>query len=184
MRLSASRSRSILVGLTVLVLIIALGELLALFLDYQNNIYLREYVSNNSSLLYEQIIGLALVASGCAFLAYKASTPKPTGRLGRLSLRLRSLSPLIAGFIALILWITIFSPLSGGSLTSLEAYAVGVLLLITLGMMSRDRITVKMSLRNFTRRKTNMAIVIAGLMIGTAMISGSLVTGDTLRPRF
>ncbi len=184
MRLSASRSRSILVGLTVLVLIIALGELLALFLDYQNNIYLREYVSNNSSLLYEQIIGLALVASGCAFLAYKASTPKPTGRLGRLSLRLRSLSPLIAGFIALILWITIFSPLSGGSLTSLEAYAVGVLLLITLGMMSRDRITVKMSLRNFTRRKTNMAIVIAGLMIGTAMISGSLVTGDTLSNLF
>src|SRR5438094_542631 len=67
-------------------------------------------------------------------------------------------------------------PLSGASLTSLEAYGVGVLLLITLGMMARDRITLKMSLRNFTRRKTNMAIVIAGLMIGTAMISGSLVT--------
>src|SRR6266699_587891 len=41
-----------------------------------------------------------------------------------------------------------------------------------------------MSIRNFTRRKTNMAIVIAGLMIGTAMISGSLVTGDTLTNLF
>ena len=184
MRLSASRSRSILVGLTVLVLIIALGELLALFLDYQNNIYLRQYVSNNNSLLYEQIIGLVLVATGCAFFAYKASTAKPRGRLGRLSLRLRSLSPLIAGFVALILWVTLFGPLSGASLTSLEAYGVGVLLLITLGMMARDRITLKMSLRNFTRRKINMAIVIAGLMIGTAMISGSLVTGDTLSNLF
>jgi len=161
-----------------------LGELLALVLDYQNNVYLRQYVSNNSSLLYEQTIGLVLVAAGCAFLAYKVSTAKPTGRLGRLSLRLSSLSPLVAGFVALILWVMIFSPLSGGSLTSLEAYGVGVLLLITLGMMARDRITVKMSLRNFTRRKTNMAIVIAGLMIGTAMISGSLVTGDTLSNLF
>src|SRR2546428_10457189 len=51
-------------------------------------------------------------------------------------------------------------------------------------MMARDRITVRMSLRNFARRKTNMAIVIAGLMIGTAMISGSLVTGDTLTNLF
>ena len=133
-------------GLTVLVLIIALGELLALILDYQNNIYLRQYVSNNSSLLYEQIIGLVLVASGCAFLAYKASTTKPTGRLGRLSLRFRSLSPLVAGLVALILWIAIIGSFFGGSLTSLEVYGVGVLLLITLGMMARDRITVKMSL--------------------------------------
>ena len=106
MRVSASRSRSILVGLTVLVLIIALGELLALILDYQNNIYLQQYVANNSSLLYKQIIGLVLAATGCAFLAYKASTAKPAGRLGRVSLRLRSVSPLIAGFIALIFWIT------------------------------------------------------------------------------
>src|SRR5207247_4273291 len=115
---------------------------------------------NNSSLLYEQIIGLVLVASGCAFLAYKASTAKPTARLGRLSLRLRSLSPLIAGFVALILWITLIGPLSGGSLTSLEAYGVGVLLLITLGLIARARVTSKMSLRKFTRRKTHMATVI------------------------
>src|SRR5438034_7813740 len=51
-------------------------------------------------------------------------------------------------------------------------------------MMTRDKITVRMSLRNFARRKTSMALVIAGLMIGTAMISGSLVTGDTLTNLF
>src|SRR5690348_17562866 len=51
-------------------------------------------------------------------------------------------------------------------------------------MMTKDKITVRMSLRNFTRRKTSMALVIAGLMIGTAMISGSLVTGDTLTNLF
>ena len=182
--MSNSSSRPLLMGLTVVILIIALGELGALFLDYQNNSNLRQYVSNNSSLILEQTIGLLLVACGIAFLVYKISTAKPTGRVGRASSRFLALSPLIAGFVALILWFALFSSIFGSSLTNLEAYSVAVLFLITAGMMARDRITVKMSFRNFTRRKTNMAIVIAGLMIGTAMISGSLVTGDTLTNLF
>jgi len=182
--LSSTRSKPLLISLTVLVAIIALGELFALLLDYQNNFYLREYVSNNMPLIFEQIIGLALLGSGCAFLAYKLSTARPTGRLGRASRRIRGLSPIIAVIIALVLWFSTLSSIFGGSLTSLEVYSVIVLFLISLGMMTRDRITVRMSIRNFTRRKTNMAIVIAGLMIGTAMISGSLVTGDTLTNLF
>src|SRR2546429_6999586 len=51
-------------------------------------------------------------------------------------------------------------------------------------MMPGNKIPVRMSLKNFPRRKTSMALVIAGLMIGTAMISGSLVTGDTLTELF
>src|SRR5260370_12995210 len=51
-------------------------------------------------------------------------------------------------------------------------------------MMARDRKPAGMSLRTFTRRKTSMALVIVGLMIGTAMISGSLVTADTLTNLF
>src|SRR2546429_2008935 len=51
-------------------------------------------------------------------------------------------------------------------------------------MMPGNKIPVRMSLKNFPRRKTSMALVIAGLMIGTAMISGSLVTGDTLTNLF
>src|SRR6059036_444837 len=183
-KLSSTRSRPLLISLTVIVAIIALGELLALLLDYQNNSYLRQYVSNNMLPIYEQIIGLVLLASGIAFLAYKASTARPTGRLGRASRRIRGLSPIIAVIIALIFYFTVFSSIFGSSLIGLEVYGVIVLFLISLGMMTRDRITVRMSIRNFTRRKTNMAIVIAGLMIGTAMISGSLVTGDTLTNLF
>jgi len=182
--LSSTRSKPLLVSLTVLVAIIALSELLALFLDYQNNSYLRQYVSNNMPLIFEQIIGLALLGSGTAFLTYKLSTARPTGRLGRASHRIRGLSPIIAAIIALIFYFTVFTSIFGSSLIGLELYGVLILLLITLGMMSRDKITVRMSLRNFTRRKTSMALVIAGLMIGTAMISGSLVTGDTLTNLF
>jgi len=182
--LSSNRSRPLLMGLTVLAAIIALGELFALLLDYQNNFYLRQYVSNNMSLIFEQIIGLALLGAGSAFLAYKLSTAGPTGRMGRASRRIRGLSPIIEVVIALIFYFAVFSSIFGNSLIGLEVYGVIILLLISLGMMASDRITVRMSLRNFTRRKTNMAIVIAGLMIGTAMISGSLVTGDTLTNLF
>jgi putative ABC transport system permease protein len=182
--LSSTRSRPLLISLTVLVAVIALGELFALLLDYQNNAYLRQYVSNNIPLIFELIIGLALLGSGIAFLAYKLSTARPTGRLGRASRRIRGLSPIIAVIIALVLYFTVFISIFGSSLIGLEVYGVIVLLLLTIGMMARDKITVRMSLRNFTRRKTSMALVIAGLMIGTAMISGSLVTGDTLTNLF
>ena len=182
--MSSNRSRPLLISLTVLVGIIALGELVALLQDYQNNSYLRQYISNNMPLIYEQIIGLALLGAGSAFLAYKLSTALPTGRLGRASRRVRGLSPIFAVLLALVLYFTVFTSIFGSSLIGLEVYGVIVLFLITLGMMARDKITVRMSLRNFTRRKTSMALVIAGLMIGTAMISGSLVTGDTLTNLF
>lgn len=182
--MSSNRSRPLLINLTVIVALIALGELFALVLDYQNNFYLRQYISNNTPLIFEQIVGLALLGFGSGFIAHKLSTAKPTGRLGRASRRIRGLSPIIAVIIALIFYFTVFSSIFGSSLIGLEVYGVIVLFLISLGMMTRDRITVRMSVRNFTRRKTNMAIVIAGLMIGTAMISGSLVTGDTLTNLF
>src|SRR5437879_1661463 len=153
-KLSSTRSRPLLISLTVIVAIIALGELLALLLDYQNNSHLRQYVSNNMLPIYEQIIGLVLLASGIAFLAYKASTARPTGRLGRASRRIRGLSPIIAVIIALVLWFAVFSSIFGSSLIGLEVYGVIVLFLITLGMMTRDKITVRMSLRD--RKSTRL----------------------------
>ena len=48
----------------------------------------------------------------------------------------------------------------------------------------RNRTLAKMGLRNLKRRKTNTVIVVLGLMIGTAIISGSLVTQDTLENMF
>jgi putative ABC transport system permease protein len=43
-----------------------------------------------------------------------------------------------------------------------------------------NRIIFKMAVRNFTRRKIQSIIVICGLMIGTAIISSSLVVQDTM----
>lgn len=48
----------------------------------------------------------------------------------------------------------------------------------------RMQILLKMGLRNVSRRKVNTLIVVFGLMIGTAIISGSLVVGDTLENMF
>ncbi len=59
-----------------------------------------------------------------------------------------------------------------------------IMVLIVLGAMAilavRRPVFAKMSLRNIVRRKRYSAIVVAGLMIATSMISGSLVVGDTL----
>ena len=45
---------------------------------------------------------------------------------------------------------------------------------------SFNRIIFKMSLRNVVRRKGTTALVLGGLMVGTAIISASLVVGDTM----
>jgi putative ABC transport system permease protein len=47
-------------------------------------------------------------------------------------------------------------------------------------MALTNRIVFKMAVRNFTRRKAQSVIVIAGLMIGTSLISASLIVQDTM----
>jgi len=60
-----------------------------------------------------------------------------------------------------------------------------ILILLVIGYQgNRLRILMKMGLRNVNRRKVNTLIVVFGLMIGTAIISGSLVVGDTLENMF
>ncbi len=46
------------------------------------------------------------------------------------------------------------------------------------------RTLAKMGMRNLTRRKVNTVIIVCGLMVGTAIISGSLIVGDTLENLF
>jgi putative ABC transport system permease protein len=58
----------------------------------------------------------------------------------------------------------------------LVAVVIGVIALLA----AMKPVFFKMAVRNISRRKRYSAIVIAGLMIATAMISGSLVVGDTL----
>src|SRR3989449_783355 len=181
---SIPKSRPLLLAVAVLLLVISLGELYALFTEYQNNFFLREYVSENSASISIRILGLLVLGLGAGSLTYLSARAKPTSRAGLMSRRILSFAPILAVLFGLALWFSVLSPVLGGSLLYLELYFDWLLLSTSLVMVLRNRITLRMALRNFGRRKTNMALVIAGLMIGTAMISGSLVTGDTLTELF
>jgi putative ABC transport system permease protein len=61
-------------------------------------------------------------------------------------------------------------------LTLLLAGVVGVSLVVGL----RDPLTVRIGLRNFLRGRSRTLILILGLLVGTTIISSSLVIGDTL----
>src|SRR3989440_7508280 len=77
-RTSSSQAR--LVGIFVLVLIISLAEFAALLLDYQNNRYLRQYVSDNLGTIILATIGLLFVAGGAGYVVSKRlGIPKSPG---------------------------------------------------------------------------------------------------------
>src|SRR5439155_256862 len=77
-RTSSSQAR--LVGIFVLVLIISLAEFAALLLDYQNNRYLRQYVSDNLGTIILAAIGLLFVAGGAGYIVSKRlGIPKSPG---------------------------------------------------------------------------------------------------------
>jgi len=69
------------IGIFVLVLIISLAGLTALILDYQNNRYLRLYVSDNLGTIVVAAIGLFIVAGGAGYVVSKRlgvqKTPGP-----------------------------------------------------------------------------------------------------------
>jgi RND superfamily putative drug exporter len=74
-------SRARWTGILVLVLTISLAELAALILDYQNNRYLRLYVSDNLSTIIVAAIGLLIVAGGAGYVVSRRlgvqKTPGP-----------------------------------------------------------------------------------------------------------
>src|SRR3989441_6206183 len=73
-----SQARSI--GIFVLMLIISLAGLTALILDYQNNRYLRQYVSDNLVTTIAAAIGLLIVAGGAGYVvSKKLGVPKTPG---------------------------------------------------------------------------------------------------------
>jgi putative ABC transport system permease protein len=57
---------------------------------------------------------------------------------------------------------------------------IGLIVLFVLADAAGNRILFKMALRNSARRKSATALVLAGLMVGTAIIAASLVVSDTL----
>jgi len=57
---------------------------------------------------------------------------------------------------------------------------IGLITLFVLIDAFGNRILLKMSVRNVLRRPSTTALVLGGLMVGTAIISASLIVGDTL----
>ncbi len=68
--------------------------------------------------------------------------------------------------------------------TGALAMALGIALAGGLGALgllaARNRIFLKLALRNVPRRRGRSALIIAGLMLGTAIIAAALATGDTM----
>src|SRR5438552_9656397 len=56
---------------------------------------------------------------------------------------------------------------------------VGVVCLVVLAWAGRKRFPLRIGAGNFFRRKTQVAIVVAGLLIGTAIISSSFIIQTT-----
>jgi putative drug exporter of the RND superfamily len=73
-------SRSRWIGIFVLVLIVSLAELAALILDYQNNRYLRQYVSDNLGMIVAGSIGLFVIAGTAGYaVSRRLGVPKAPG---------------------------------------------------------------------------------------------------------
>src|SRR6266851_4216104 len=79
MKSGTSSAQSRWIGIFVLVLIISLAELTALILDYQNNRYLRQYVSDNLTTIVAASIGLLIVAGAAGYAVSKLGVPRPPG---------------------------------------------------------------------------------------------------------
>ena len=69
-------------------------------------------------------------------------------------------------------------PTGGLTLVLLAIFGAAALLLAVLA--ARDRISFRMALRNVPRRRTQSALIVAGLMLATALFSAAFTTGDTL----
>src|SRR5918994_745129 len=64
------------------------------------------------------------------------------------------------------------------------AVTLVVLLTVLMGALGalalRNRIFLKLGIRNMTRRRARTALIVLGLMLGTTIISSALTTGDTM----
>jgi putative ABC transport system permease protein len=75
------------------------------------------------------------------------------------------------------------SKLFGVPLDPLAVVFVAVLV-VALGLVGalalRNRVLLKLGIRNATRRRARSALIVLGLMLGTAIIAAALATGDTM----
>ena len=64
--------------------------------------------------------------------------------------------------------------------TGLLLVLLAIVLLFSAILALRDRITLKIGFRNFVRGRRRTIVLLLGLLVGTAIISSSLVVGDTV----
>jgi RND superfamily putative drug exporter len=74
-----SPNRARLIGIIIVLIIISFGELGALVLEYQNNFYLRQYVSDNLVTTVGTVIGVVLLAIGAGYVASRRAVDKRPG---------------------------------------------------------------------------------------------------------
>src|SRR5919106_4628062 len=67
-----------------------------------------------------------------------------------------------------------------GSLTLVLCAALAVTLGVVAVLAVRNRIFVRLGARNVSRRAGRSALIVTGLMLGTAIIAAALATGDTM----
>jgi putative ABC transport system permease protein len=60
------------------------------------------------------------------------------------------------------------------------ALAVGLVLALVAALAIRNRVLLRLGLRNVARRPGRAALIVTGLMLGTTIIASALVTGDTM----
>src|SRR5690349_23453240 len=58
--------------------------------------------------------------------------------------------------------------------------ALGLAIGIVAACALRNRILLRLGLRNLTRRPGRAALIVTGLMLGTTIIASALITGDTM----
>src|SRR3954454_9453050 len=57
---------------------------------------------------------------------------------------------------------------------------LGLALAVIAGMAGRNRVFFRLGIRNARRRPGRTALIVAGAMLGTAIIAAALATGDTM----
>ena len=67
-----------------------------------------------------------------------------------------------------------------GTLATSLVIALVAALAVFAGLAARNRILLKLGLRNVGRRRGRSALIVVGLMLGTTIIASALVTGDTV----
>jgi hypothetical protein len=66
-------------------------------------------------------------------------------------------------------------------MVNLVIFSIFAVIIIIVSVLAiRRRVLFKMGARNFVRHRTHSMLVVAGLLIGVSIISGAMVTGDSI----